>query len=97
MSPHPHDALIEGYRPGCEFPEAADVGLLDWVPNCRDCLAALIGFAVNRPDYVLVNDDDTRSPAAPAALRQLRKALPDHDPLRVRAEQALLPLIGAAS
>jgi hypothetical protein len=76
---------------GCEHPEAhpspmhIDVSNLE---TCRGCLIAMIANGVNQPRYVT----SARTSAASEALRWVQELLDEYDPLRVRAEQALIPL-----
>lgn len=64
--------------------------------GCRSCLIALIATAINVPERcVLGLEDGVRRKAPVAALLRVREYLDEFDPLRVRAEQALLPLVGA--
>lgn len=95
LAPHPVNSF--GQHAACQLPEFPHV---DQVPidftaagrGCRPCMAALVALAVNRPEIVGTDRDGRELLAVEGALQTVRDHLDETDPLRVRAEQELVPL-----
>lgn len=87
-----------GFRRACERPEQGNGGPKLWYSSkCRGCLTAIVAVAINDPERIGRNYSTRQlEPFPDAALRKVRERLDEFDPLRVRAEQALLPLVGAS-
>lgn len=98
---HPDGDQFKHFHPwACDVPESPRT--VDFAPkNCRACLIAAVGAVVNDPNRTVrfTMDDGTvrdHTPIAVGTLARVRELLPEFDPLRVRAEQALLPLVASA-
>lgn len=94
-----HETLTEGYRAAREAPEGSDDHRISFecASECRPCFVAAIAHAVNVPSELAYRTSTGRfDTAASICLEIVRESLDEFDPLRVRAEQALLPLVGAS-
>lgn len=88
----PHRVLL-GWEPLCSHPETSEPWEF-WVDeHCRGCMTGLIAAAVTYPEQMCGSRSiDGYEPLKFIALRAVRSHVAEDDPLRVRAEQALLPL-----
>lgn len=84
----------------CERPEYAGRGAggahVHFDGSCRACLTAWVSAAVMNPNASTVYGDGSVLPNPVAAMNSVRLRLDEFDPLRVRAERVLVPLIEGA-
>lgn len=91
-----HSAVSVGWIPACRAPEGSRDPFVSFEAGrtCRACLIAGIAHAVNLPNEPSERTATGRTRrACVVTLEIVRELLDECDPLRVRAEQALLPLV----
>lgn len=90
-------AVTPGYTAGCAIAEGSTKLPTHFrAMECRGCLTAMVAHAVNDPRAVTFDGWHGGSISVlDSALMTVRDTLDETDPLRVRAEQVLLPLLAS--